>query len=158
MRALVWVRDAGWEACIDAAAALDADVTLLATDPDLGPPGGGLLGRHRPGPRQQERLQAVVSEAEGALLDAAAERLGRGAERLVLHGPPEDVVCDAAESADVLVLARDELDPGPKSLRPPTRFVVDHAPCAVLLIWPGTPPPPKRHKPKPKPKPKPPPP
>ena len=31
--------------------------------------------------------------------------------------------------------ARDgEPHPGPKSLSPPTRFVVDHATCAILLV------------------------
>ena len=41
----------------------------------------------------------------------------------------------ACEGADLLVLARDgEPHPGPKSLSPPTRFVVDHATCAVLLV------------------------
>ena len=28
---------------------------------------------------------------------------------------------------------------GPRSLSPATRFVVDHAPCPVLLVWPETP-------------------
>jgi nucleotide-binding universal stress UspA family protein len=154
MRVLVWVRDAGWEACADAAAALDGDVTLATTEPDLDPPGGGLLGRHRPGPHHRDRVEAILAEAGAALLDAAAERIGRDVERAVLPGHPEHAVCDAAEAADVLVLSRDELDPGPRSLRPPTRFVVDHAPCAVLLVWPGEPPH-GRPEPKPKPKPKP---
>lgn len=155
MRVLAWIREAGWEACADAAAAIDGDVTLAATDPELGPP-GGLLGRHRPRPGREERIAAVAAEAADALLDAAAERLGRAADQIVLHGHAEHAVCDAAADFDVLVVARDDLHPGPKSLRPPTRFVVDHAPCAVLLVWPGEPPPPGRHEPKPKPKPKPP--
>ena len=45
---------------------------------------------------------------------------------------------EAAAGADLLILARDgERRPGPKSLGPRTRFVVDHAPCRVLLVWPG---------------------
>ena len=41
----------------------------------------------------------------------------------------------AREGADLLVLARDGgPHPGPKSLSPRTRFVVDHATCAVLLV------------------------
>ncbi len=43
--------------------------------------------------------------------------------------------------AQLLVLARDggpQL--GPKSLGPRGRFVVDHAPCAVALVWPQVPP------------------
>ena len=44
----------------------------------------------------------------------------------------------AAADADVLVLARDgdRTRLGPRSLAPATRFVVDHAPCAVVLVWP----------------------
>ena len=50
-------------------------------------------------------------------------------------GRPEHEVIAACEGADLLVLARDgERQPGPKSLSPPTRFVVDHATCAVLLV------------------------
>jgi hypothetical protein len=46
---------------------------------------------------------------------------------------------------------------GPASLGPATRFVVDHAPCPVLLVWPDeTPavdsiPPPPTHPPPPAP-------
>jgi len=48
----------------------------------------------------------------------------------------------ASASADLLVLARDgdQARLGPKSLGKATRFVVDHAACPVLLIWPGSPP------------------
>jgi hypothetical protein len=77
----------------------------------------------------------------------------------------EREVLAAAEDADLLVLARDgEHDRlGPRSLGHATRFVVDHAPCAVLLVWADTPPglstlPPEPEpgsKPKPKAKPKP---
>ena len=50
-------------------------------------------------------------------------------------GRPEHEVIAACEGADLLVLARDgEAHPGPKRLSPPTRFVVDHATCAVLLV------------------------
>jgi len=40
---------------------------------------------------------------------------------------------------DLLVLARDgdRSRAGPASLGPGARFVVDHAPCQVLLVWPG---------------------
>jgi hypothetical protein len=39
---------------------------------------------------------------------------------------------------DILVLARDgdRERLGPRSVGPAARFVVDHAPCRVLLIWP----------------------
>jgi Na+/H+ antiporter NhaD/arsenite permease-like protein len=48
----------------------------------------------------------------------------------------------AAAGADLLILARDgdRSRLGPKSLGPAGRFVVDHAPCPVLLVWPEDPP------------------
>ncbi|GGN95285.1 hypothetical protein GCM10011579_095680 [Streptomyces albiflavescens] len=44
----------------------------------------------------------------------------------------------AAEGADLLILARDgdRTHLGPRSLGPASRFIVDHAPCPVLLVWP----------------------
>jgi nucleotide-binding universal stress UspA family protein len=50
----------------------------------------------------------------------------------------ERLVVEAAEGADLLVVARDgdRSRLGPASLGPATRFVVDHAPCPVLLVWP----------------------
>jgi hypothetical protein len=59
-----------------------------------------------------------------------------------------------AEGVDLLVAARDgdRSRLGPHSLGHDTRFVVDHAPCAILLVWPDVPPgvesippPPHRH-------------
>ncbi len=43
---------------------------------------------------------------------------------------------------DILVLARDgdRERLGPRSLGPTARFVIDHSPCRVLLIWPDDPP------------------
>jgi nucleotide-binding universal stress UspA family protein len=56
----------------------------------------------------------------------------------------------------VAVLARDgdRARLGPKSLGKTTRFVVDHAACPVLLVWPGSAPdvatiPPPPHHPSP---------
>jgi hypothetical protein len=39
--------------------------------------------------------------------------------------------------AALLVVAREGAAAGPKSLGKAARFVVDHATCPVLLIWPG---------------------
>jgi hypothetical protein len=46
----------------------------------------------------------------------------------------------AAKGMDILVLAPDgdRKRVGPRSLGPTTRFVIDHAPSRVLLIWPDT--------------------
>jgi hypothetical protein len=57
------------------------------------------------------------------------------------RGRVEREVVEACAGADLLVLARDgELRLGPKSLGPRTRFALDHAPCQMLLVWPGDPP------------------
>ena len=127
-RVLVWITPAGWEACVDAAAALDGEVTLLHVSDTAGLEPGGLLGRHR----------AAAWPESGAeeLLDAAAERLGRAAERIARSGRSEHVVIAAAADADLLVVARANRRPGPHSFGHAARFVVDHAPCAVLLVWP----------------------
>jgi hypothetical protein len=129
-RVLVWVTPTGWEECIDAARAYE-DVTLLQVS-DVGPPGpGGLLGRHRP-PHEPVG-------ADDDLLDAAQERLGRDAPRLSPPGKPEHAVVDAADDFDLLILSRTNLRPGPHSIGHGTRFVVDHARCPLLLVWPGEP-------------------
>jgi hypothetical protein len=130
-RVLVWVAPVGWEACVDAAKGLpDVEITLLqVAEAPPGPP-GGLLGRHRP-PRHE--LPAVDD-----LLDDAAARLGRPAERLAPAGLPEHAVVEAAAAFDLLVLSRTNVRVGPHSLGHAARFVVDHAPRAVLLVWPGT--------------------
>jgi nucleotide-binding universal stress UspA family protein len=92
------------------------------------------------------------------LLAAAAHRLGRpDAEQLSRRGRVEqEVVRAVAGSVDVLVVARDgdRSRLGPKSLGHATRFIVDHAPCAVMLVWPDETPgidsiPPPKHGPKP---------
>jgi nucleotide-binding universal stress UspA family protein len=114
---------------VDAAWALpDAEVTLIqVAEAPPGPP-GGLLGRHRP-PRHD-------APPADDLLDDAAERLGRDADRLSPPGRPEQAVTEAAADFDLLVLSRTNTRIGPHSLGHATRFVVDHAPCALLLVWP----------------------
>jgi hypothetical protein len=127
-RVLVWITPTGWEACVDAAAALpDAEVTLLQVNEE-GPEPGGLLGRHR-----HPRPPIAVDDD---LLDAAAERLGRDAGRLAPDGRPEHAVVDAAAGFDLLILSRTSARPGPHSLAHATRFVVDHATVPLLLVSP----------------------
>lgn len=139
MTTLLWLTEGTWEACVDAARTLSlADVTVLHVLDDAliaGWAGGGagLLGRGRspagPGP---------LLDAEAALLDAAVDRLGVPVRRETRRGRVEREVVAAAAGVDLLVCARDgdRRYPGPHSLGPATRFVVDHAPCAVLLVWP----------------------
>lgn len=144
MKVAVWITEAGWEAAVDAAALLpEAEVTLIhVAGGEAVAPGGalaGLLGRRRPD--LEARVAELGDEVAGELLDAAAERLGRPpAARELRRGRPEHEVLDAAGGADVLVVSRATLDPGPRSLGHAARFVVDHAPCRVLLVWPGEPP------------------
>jgi len=149
MRVVVWIAETGWEACVETAAALapaDADVTLLAVpsgELEEVAEGGraGLLGR-RPPPPPGPSWDEVADDAARALLADALDRLGREAATEVRHGRVEREVVAACVGADLLVLARDGDDArlGPKSLGRHGRFVVDHAPCRVLLVWPGEPP------------------
>jgi nucleotide-binding universal stress UspA family protein len=125
----VWITPGSWEACVDAAAALDGEVTLLYVSDTAGlDSGSGLLGRHR--------VSRWPQTDPDELLEAAAERLGRPAERLTRSGQAEHEVVAAAADADLLVVARANRRPGPHSFGHAARFVVDHAPCSVLLVWP----------------------
>ena len=149
MRALVWIVEDTWEATVAEAAAFvppAADITLLHVAPaDVEELAGGgrrgLLGRHPP-PPPEHGIRAISDEAAHALLEDARERIGRAAETVARRGRVEREVVAAAQDADLLVLARDgdRGRLGPKSLGPPARFVVDHAPCRVLLVWADEPP------------------
>jgi hypothetical protein len=149
LKVLAWITEGGWEACVDETAALvpaDADVTLLcvpSAEVEEVAAGGraGLLGR-RPPPSPGPAWDEVADEAAAALLADARERLGRAAATEVRHGRVEHEVVAACAGADLLVLARDGDDArlGPRSIGRHGRFVVDHAPCRVLLVWPGAPP------------------
>jgi nucleotide-binding universal stress UspA family protein len=162
MKVVVWVVEGTWQGCIDGALRLvphDAEVTLLHVAP--GEAGditeaaaGGLLGRGPHWHRPRSHFDEVAEEESVGLLQAAAARFGRPTELARRRGRPErEVVSVAALGADLLVLARDgDLSRlGPHSLGHATRFVVDHAPCPVLLVWPdgapslaSVPPPPPR--------------
>ena len=149
MRTLVWIVEDTWEATVAEAAALvppDAEITLLHVAPaDVEELAGGgrrgLLGRHPP-PPPEHGIRAISDAAAQALLEDARERIGRPAETVARRGRVEREVVAAAQDADLLVLARDgdRKRLGPKSLGPPARFVVDHAPCRVLLVWADEPP------------------
>lgn len=148
MRIVIWIAEDTWEGCVDRAGALipsDADVTLLHVAPSdveaLASHGGArLLGRHPP-PPPGPPLRAIAEEEARALLEAARDRLDRPADLLARRGKIEREVLEACVGADLLVLARDgERRLEPKSLGPRTRFVLDHAPCEVLLVWPEAPP------------------
>jgi nucleotide-binding universal stress UspA family protein len=141
VRAVVWIVEETWEATVDAAVALlppDAEVELLHVTGEVealvAGRRRGLLGRHPP--PVPDPVPAALAEAEEALLADAAARLGRPATVSGRRGPAEHAVLGAARGADVLVVARDRDEPGPRSVGHATRFVVDHAPCDVILVRP----------------------
>ncbi|MGH3197309.1 MAG: universal stress protein [Streptosporangiaceae bacterium] len=158
----IWVCEGTWRATVDAALSLapaDSRYTLLhvtsAEVPDAARGAyAGLFGRgHRAGHDPGARLDEMAVVSAGDLLEAAARRLGRDCERLEIQGRPERAVVTASEEADLLIVARDgdRSRLGPKSLGKITRFIVDHAACPVLLVWPesapgvATIPPPPHH-------------
>jgi nucleotide-binding universal stress UspA family protein len=166
MRVLLWLVEGTWQGCVDGAGALipaDAEVTLLYVAPSdveeaVDGALAGLLGRGRPRPGRDpaERISVLSDQAAAELLAAAEAQLGRPARRQLRSGRVERLVVEAAQAADLLVVARDgdRHRLGPASLGPVTRFVVDHAPCPVLLVWPeetpavdSLPPPPPHHPP-----------
>ena len=155
----LWIGEGTWRATVDAALSLAparARFTLLhVTSPAAADAAHGayrgMLGRagHDPG----ERLEALASASAADLIEAAARRLGRPCERREIHDQTERAVVAASATADLLIVARDgdRSRLGPKSLGKVTRFVVDHAACPVLLVWPEAapdvrtiPPPPDR--------------
>lgn len=150
MTVIAWIVEGTWPACVDAARThtqADADIVLLhVTGPEV--PGAargayaGLLGRAHPERDPGSRLEHLAAGAAERLLTDAAERLGRPCTRLERRGRVEREVIDAVGGADLLVLARDgdRTRLGPRSLSPASRFILDHAPCAVLLVWSKPPP------------------
>jgi nucleotide-binding universal stress UspA family protein len=161
MNVLVWLMEGTWPATVDAVRGVAdeaTEVTLLHVI-DQGAAGSahgafaGMMGRGGRRADPGAAIEAAEESAESRLLAAAAERLGRPSRPVTRRGRLEREVVAACEGADLLIVARDgDLHRvGPRSLAPPTRFVVDHAPCAVLLIWPQQPaetqpPPPPPHR------------
>jgi nucleotide-binding universal stress UspA family protein len=159
----VWVSEGTWRASVDAALSLapaGAEFTLLHVTPAEVPEAvhGAYLGLFGRGGRDPgARLDELAAVCARDLLEAAARRLGRRCERLEIKGYTERAVVRACADADLLVMARDGdlARLGPKSLGKAARFVVDHAPCPVLLVWPepapdvGTVPPPPHRPPAP---------
>jgi nucleotide-binding universal stress UspA family protein len=122
----------------------DADITLLhvrASDAEAVARGApyALLGRSRRPPA--EPLEAICEQGARELLADAQAILGHAAVLDARSGRIEHEVVAAAGIADLLVLARDagRGHRGPRSQGPAARYVVDHAPCAVLLVWPDAP-------------------
>ncbi|MFT2816693.1 universal stress protein [Leifsonia sp. A12D58] len=146
MAVVVWITENTWRAAVDAASSYaesGSDIILVhvrADDVAQSVHGAfaGLLGRGRPDRDPGRQVETLSVEAARALLERAAERLGYPAARRELHGRVEREVVQAADGAELLICVRDgdRSRLGPHSLGPATRFVVDHAPCPVLLVWP----------------------
>ncbi len=143
MKIVIWICEGTWPACVDAvkgiAGADDAEIVLLHVldEPPLPPRTSSLFG---PGKiaRAEHNTRRLSREAAEGLLSNALDRLSREAEVRLESGPTERIVTAAAAGADYLILGRDGdlRQLGPRSLGRQTRFVVDHAPCTVVLVWP----------------------
>ena len=102
-----------------------------------------LRQREPPGPREQQMRQTEQEAAREILAEGL--RYLAGAEALQRQGRPEREIVNAAAEwrADLVMIgARAEYDEkpviGPKSVGHVARFVLDHAPCPVLLVRPFT--------------------
>jgi nucleotide-binding universal stress UspA family protein len=89
-----------------------------------------------------EQMNAAEAEAAEDILKAGLEYV-KGAESLVRQGRPElEIVNTAAEwKADVIVICSlskygEPPHIGPHSVGHVARFVLDHAPCPVLMVRP----------------------
>lgn len=143
---VAWIVEGTWPACVDAVrthAPGDADIVLVhVPEPEVaGAAHGafaGLLGRGRPARDPGLALSEQATASGEALLAEAAARLARPCTTRQRTGRVEREVVAESDGADLLVLARDgdRTHLGPHSLGPHSRFIVDHAPCAVLLVWP----------------------
>lgn len=91
-------------------------------------------------PMRREQMQQADQAAAQDILDEGVRYLP-GAEKLQRTGKPEReiVMCASAWQADLIVLcprSPQRADPvlGPRSVGHVAHFVLDHAPCPVLLV------------------------
>jgi nucleotide-binding universal stress UspA family protein len=143
MRVLVWIAEGTWKAAVAAAkdfVPADADITLLHVVP-IEPQAvvrdarHALLGRRHAW--SADELQSMAAQVASGVLADAQTLLGRRAALDARRGRVGHEVVAAAQNMDLLVLARDCTQEGPPSLGPTARFVVDHSPCPLLLVWAG---------------------
>lgn len=144
MTVVVWITEGVWQAAVDAARSIapaGTDITLLYVNSgDLEEvvhgAFAGLIGRRRRLPVDFAETSAGFADQ---LLSGAQARLGRTARQEIRSGRIGDEVVTASADAELLVLSRDgdRSQLGPHSLGPISRFIVDHAACPVLLVWPG---------------------
>lgn len=106
------------------------------------------MGRHRerflrpaylPLSRSEQMRQVELASAR-EILEEGSRLLG-GAERLLRSGRPEQIIVQMATEwqANMLIICSRSLSGasplhGPRSIGHVARFVLDHAPCPVLLV------------------------
>jgi nucleotide-binding universal stress UspA family protein len=95
-----------------------------------------------PPPAREHEMVAVEQGSAEEIIDEGLRYLS-GAEALQREGRPEREIVNAAAEwqADLIVICpraqyRDRRQIGPKSVGRVARFVLDHAPCPVLLVRP----------------------
>ncbi|HZS86595.1 MAG TPA: universal stress protein [Chloroflexota bacterium] len=96
----------------------------------------------RPGwPRDGGERMRLADRTAGERLLAAAASATEGwdaahVQTRLLEGSPKHEIRGLldAEGADVLVVFVHGTDVGPKSIHKEARFLIDHAPCAVLVV------------------------
>jgi nucleotide-binding universal stress UspA family protein len=100
---------------------------------------GLLRPRHPSGPLYEKMRQAEVASAQEILHEGL--RYFPDTQTLSREGKPEREIiqCASEWNADLIVIcprspATGKPAPGPKSVGHVARFVLDHAPCPVLLI------------------------
>ncbi len=103
----------------------------------------GLMRPRRPSGPLQDRIQQAETFAVQDILDEGL-RYMPGAETLQREGRPEReiVLCATEWRADLIIICPrspkfDGPTLGPKSVGYVARFVLDHAPCPVLLVRPN---------------------
>jgi nucleotide-binding universal stress UspA family protein len=144
MKVAGWVAAGTWPAVVEAMQRRpesDELVLVAVADSSEGVPSGplaGLMGRGRRPGASAEVDQLSRGAAEDLLAQAVAA-LGRPCEAQLRTGFTEREVTAAAAAIDLLIVARDgdRTRLGPRSLGRHTRFVIDHAPCTVAVVWPG---------------------
>jgi nucleotide-binding universal stress UspA family protein len=112
---------------------------------DTGPQDIGLqrerfLRPHKPGPARHEKMREADENSAQEILEEG-QRYFPGAASIRREGRPErEIVNFAAEwNADLIVICPRSPHSGgpalgPRSVGHVARFVLDHAPCAVLLV------------------------
>jgi len=91
-------------------------------------------------PDQERRIEQAEAAGEAVILASAAAALGREAAPVVMRGRPEQQIVARAEAKGaglLIVAARPYEAPtpsGPHSIGHVARFVIDHAPCPVLVL------------------------